>query len=152
MIEWDDLPKEIQEKMLDEQEKQGNGRRVYVFRDSLDRPACIGGFDWELAVGGYDFWLRVLKKGDFSGFYEKYPKIDDLDSSCSVNHPKHYTSHPSGVECIDITKHYDFCVGNAIKYLWRQGLKGGSKEKQIEDCKKAIWYINKHIENLENED
>ena len=40
-----------------------------------------------------------------------------------MNHPRHYTSHPSGVECIDITRHYCFSIGNAIKYLWRAGLK-----------------------------
>ena len=72
--------------------------------------------------------------------------------SNKVNSPKHYTSHPSGVECINITEHYNFCVGNAIKYLWRQGLKEESGyeavDKQIEDCKKAIWYINRHIESL----
>jgi hypothetical protein len=69
-----------------------------------------------------------------------------------VNHPKHYTSHPSGVECIEITEHYNFCIGNGIKYLWRQGLKTGANEdvldKQIEDCEKAVWYIKRHIENL----
>lgn len=69
-----------------------------------------------------------------------------------VNHPKHYTDHPSGVECIDITEHYNFCVGNAIKYLWRQGLKEESgkrmADKQIEDCEKAIWYINRHINSI----
>ena len=72
--------------------------------------------------------------------------------SDKVNSPKHYTSHPSGVECINITEHYNFCVGNAIKYLWRQGLKEENGyeavDKQIEDCKKAIWYINRHIESL----
>ena len=72
--------------------------------------------------------------------------------SDKVNSPKHYTSHPSGVECINITEHYNFCVGNAIKYLWRQGLKEEdgyeAVDKQIEDCKKAIWYINRHIESL----
>lgn len=66
--------------------------------------------------------------------------------SDNVNHPSHYTSHPSNVECIDITKHYDFCVGNAIKYLWRAGLKQDADNtnvgKEIEDLKKAIWYIN----------
>lgn len=73
--------------------------------------------------------------------------------SDSVNNPKHYTSHPSGVECIQITEHYNFCVGNAIKYLWRCGLKQDADkdpvEKQIEDLKKSIWYINREIENLE---
>jgi len=71
----------------------------------------------------------------------------------AVDHPKHYTSHPSGVECIDITKHYNFQIGSAMKYLWRQGLKDEKGldpvEKQIQDCKKAIWYINNFIEDLE---
>lgn len=71
----------------------------------------------------------------------------------NVNHPSHYINHPSGHECIEITEHYNFCIGNAIKYLWRQGLKEEQgmdiKEKQIEDCKKAIWYINRHIERLQ---
>lgn len=51
-----------------------------------------------------------------------------------VNHPKHYTSHPSGVECVDVAEHYDFNVGNAIKYLWRAGLKS---ESPVEDLRKA---------------
>ena len=70
----------------------------------------------------------------------------------NVDHPKHYTSHPSGVECIQITEHYDFCIGNAIKYLWRAGLKndeGRPKiEKEIEDLQKADWYINREINKL----
>ena len=69
-----------------------------------------------------------------------------------VNHPKHYTSHPSGVECIDITKHYCFEVGNAIKYLWRCGLKQeegmSALDKEIEDLEKAKWYINSRINTL----
>ena len=74
----------------------------------------------------------------------------------NVNHPKHYTSDPSGIECIEITKHRDFCIGNAIKYLWRAGLKKEDgmtdKHKQIEDLEKAIWYINAEIEMLVNEE
>ena len=72
----------------------------------------------------------------------------------AVNHPQHYCSHPSGVECIEITRHYTFDIGNAIKYLWRAGLKKeqglSDVEKEIEDCKKAIWYINDHIKHLKN--
>lgn len=59
-----------------------------------------------------------------------------------VNHPQHYTSHPSGVECIQITEHCSFCVGNAIKYLWRADLKLDA----IEDLEKAAFYINREIE------
>jgi Ribonuclease G/E len=63
-----------------------------------------------------------------------------------VNHPKHYTEHPSGVECIQITEHMSFNLGNAVKYIWRADLKG----KQVEDLKKAIWYINREIERINN--
>ena len=62
-----------------------------------------------------------------------------------VNHPIHYTSHPSGIEVIQITEHMGFCLGNAIKYVMRSEYKG----KQIEDLKKAIWYIEKKIEKLQ---
>ncbi|MGD0999471.1 MAG: DUF3310 domain-containing protein [Candidatus Brocadiia bacterium] len=62
----------------------------------------------------------------------------------SVNHPAHYTSHPSGVECIQITEHMNFCIGNAMKYLWRAGLKGNA----VEDLEKARWYVDREIERL----
>lgn len=64
----------------------------------------------------------------------------------AVNHPKHYTSHPSGVECIQVTEHLNFCIGNAIKYLWRAGLKDGNSD--IQDLKKAVWYIEREIARL----
>lgn len=71
----------------------------------------------------------------------------------NVNHPAHYTSHPSGIECIEITRHYCFSIGNAIKYLWRAGLKKEQGideiDKEIEDLKKSIWYINDRIHQLE---
>lgn len=58
-----------------------------------------------------------------------------------VNHPPHYTAHPSGVECITITEHFPFCVGNAIKYLWRAGL----KDDAMQDLEKAKWYVEREI-------
>ena len=64
-----------------------------------------------------------------------------------VNHPTHYNSHPSGVEAIEITQHMNFCKGNAMKYLWRAGIKDSQKE--IEDLRKAIWYIEKEILRLQ---
>ena len=66
-----------------------------------------------------------------------------------VNHPKHYTSDPSGVECIQITRHRNFNVGNAIKYLWRNGLKDGNSS--IQDLEKAIWYLKDEIKRLKGE-
>lgn len=66
----------------------------------------------------------------------------------NVNHPPHYTSHPSGIECIEITRHYSFSIGNAIKYLWRAGLK---ENNELEDLNKAKWYIEDRIKQIENE-
>lgn len=66
-----------------------------------------------------------------------------------VNNPPHYTSDPSGVECITITRHRTFNIGNAIKYLWRAGLKdAGDESKHIEDLRKAVFYINDEIARI----
>lgn len=59
-----------------------------------------------------------------------------------VNHPPHYTGHPSGIECITIVEHMGFCLGNAIKYIWRAGLKSTDA---IEDLEKARWYLDREI-------
>ena len=64
----------------------------------------------------------------------------------NVNQPSHYCSHPSGIECIEITRHHDFTIGNAIKYLWRAGLKDSADE--IQDLEKASWYIQDKINQL----
>lgn len=67
----------------------------------------------------------------------------------AVEHPLHYTSHPSGVECITVIQHMPYNVGCAMKYLWRQGLKeAGSKEKQAEDLRKAIKMIEFEIARI----
>lgn len=67
-----------------------------------------------------------------------------------VNNPPHYTSHPSGIEAIEITRHMNFNLGNAIKYLWRAGLKDSSKT--IEDLRKAIFYIEDEIAKLQDQE
>jgi hypothetical protein len=72
--------------------------------------------------------------------------VDCKEKGDDINHPKHYTSHPSGVECITITRHHNFAIGNAIKYLFRAGLKHPSP---VEDLKKAIWYIQDEIKRIE---
>ena len=63
-----------------------------------------------------------------------------------VNHPSHYTDHPSGVECIEITQHFNFNLGNAIKYIWRSGIKAGNTAEQ--DLMKARFYINQELKRL----
>ena len=64
----------------------------------------------------------------------------------NVRNPKHYKIHPSGIECIEVTEHMNFNLGNAIKYIWRNG----SKNNQIEDLEKSIWYIQREILRLNN--
>lgn len=69
----------------------------------------------------------------------------ELTQEQRINHPPHYTQHPSGVECITVVEHMGFNVGNAIKYLWRAGLK---TEDAIEDLKKARWYVSRELQRL----
>ena len=66
---------------------------------------------------------------------------EQLTKHDAVNHPKHYTSHPSGVECIEITRHMGYNLGNAVKYIWRCDL----KRDAIEDLKKAVFYLQDEI-------
>lgn len=71
----------------------------------------------------------------------------DLEGNQDVNHPTHYTSDPSGIECIQITRWRNFNIGNAFKYLWRAGLK--DTNTTIQDLQKAVWYIRDEIARLE---
>lgn len=73
------------------------------------------------------------------------PQASKIDM---VNHPAHYTSHPSGVECIEVVEHFPFNIGCAIKYLWRAGLKGDS----LEDLHKCLWYVRREIDRRTKED
>lgn len=61
-----------------------------------------------------------------------------------VTNPAHYTQHPSGVECITITRHMNFNLGNALKYIWRAGLKGDA----VEDLRKAMFYLEDEISRI----
>ncbi len=78
----------------------------------------------------YETWIQL------GAFKNDKPHVD------MVNHPKHYTSHPSGIECIQVVEHMGYNLGNAIKYIWRADLKGAA----IEDLKKAVFYINREID------
>ena len=70
------------------------------------------------------------------------PKPDTIN-------PDHYKSHPSGVECIQITEHFNFNIGNAIKYLWRVGLKHDDWEEELN---KVIWYVQREIAKRKQEE
>ena len=95
------------------------------------KDAIYYGFIWNKTPEGSDFWLDEYRK------CVSYLKVED-----KVNNPSHYNSHPSGVECIQVAEHLNFCLGNAIKYIWR----ADDKENDIEDLRKAAWYVNREIE------
>lgn len=92
-----------------------------------------------------DFWEQATTNNGFhSTREESWEMAPTLDV---VNHPVHYTSHKSGIECIQITEHMSFLMGNAMKYLWRADLKNG-----VEDLQKAIFYIKREIEQRTKRD
>ena len=84
-------------------------------------------------------------------YCEKYDKWEPVEPEYAqvydpIGHPAHYTQHPSGVECIEIVEHMNFCLGNVVKYVWRHSMKGG-----IDDLKKAQTYLEREIKRLESQ-
>lgn len=80
---------------------------------------------------------------------DSQPEVEvEAGQTDMVNHPPHYTSHPSGIECIQITEHMGFNLGNAMKYIWRADL----KHDVVEDLRKAVWYIEREIAKRERDE
>ena len=100
---------------------------------------------------GYDKWVNrsIFIREAAKPLSEAVKEWVDSDHSewanDSIHKPKHYTEHPSGIECIQVTEHMGFNLGNAIKYIWRCDL----KKDAIEDLKKAKWYIDREISKRE---
>ncbi len=63
-----------------------------------------------------------------------------------IDHPRHYNAHASGVEAITLCEHLGFNLGNAAKYLWREGEKGNA----LDDLRKAQWYLRREVERVRN--
>ena len=85
--------------------------------------------------------------------YQSFEQGENIEEICeTINHPDHYNT--GKIECIDAMKsmvnleqYYGFLKLNAIKYIWRCDYKG----QNIEDLKKAVWYLNRLIKELENQ-
>lgn len=94
--------------------------------------------------------MEERKMSDFYALdHEEIKRVNEMSEERkedNVNHPKHYTNHPSGVEAITVTEHMGFCLGNVMKYIWRSEHKNG-----LEDLKKAQWYLTREIERREKE-
>jgi hypothetical protein len=96
----------------------------------------------------YDHWVKrnLYIKDATQPLSEAIKEwVDVKEEDDVVNKPPHYTEHPSGIECIQVTEHMGFNLGNAIKYIWRCDL----KKDAIEDLKKAKWYIEREINRRE---
>lgn len=103
---------------------------------------------WRCSIG-FKFICYFLGEVNWKDTLMNIEKEEMKSANDNVNHPEHYEKHPSGVECIEIVRHMNFNLGNAIKYLWRAGKKDPTKT--IEDLSKAIWYIQDEIKRLEKE-
>lgn len=78
MIKWDELPPEIQNRMFECQEEQGNPRNSDTFKIRTDTHESEGGFLWSKTEEGYGFWYSIVFYRNIDVFYEKYPKKTDL--------------------------------------------------------------------------
>ena len=125
-------------------------RRVRVtLEDSTKSIAPADCFDWSLdsgftVISSYQLEalpLPVVTKEE----KEAFRKIEKRQKD-NVNHPGHYTAHPSGIECIQITEHMGFNLGNAMKYIWRCDL----KKDAVVDLLKAKFYIEREIAKRAN--
>lgn len=110
-----------------------DGREGVVVKIGFDKEYVV---EWD--AGGPVEWVHELTL-----------RPATLQHGEAVNHPAHYNSDPSGVECIEVVRHRTFNVGAAMKYLWRNGLKDA--DAQVEDLRKSIWHIEDEIRRLENE-
>ena len=102
-------------------------------------------------------WGITMKRSDLEALEARNlaekkigEKVDAYRESLNdpVNHPSHYTSHPSGVECITVTEHMTFNLGNAVKYIWRAGEK---TEDPLQDLEKARWYLDREIQRIKKQ-
>lgn len=126
---------------------QGN---IYLSKQDYTL-VCDTGEDYSFGKEGKYFAEHFEEvTPDVVDIYKRQGKVQEG----LVDHPLHYNSHPSGIECIEIARHYCFSIGNAIKYLWRAGLKQevGKSDitKEIEDLEKAKWYIDDRIKQLKS--
>ena len=101
---------------------------------------CNVGQMYAFVVDGRMSWHTAYEQ-EIKSVFKTLDEVLQTAVIDPVNHPKHYTSHPSGVECIQITEHMGFNLGNALKYIWRADLKGDA----IEDMKKAVFYLNREL-------
>lgn len=121
----------------------------YNVHESIFPAKCSSCSNESCPSNPYPQWVLNITDPVFESVTSDETKAVIKELEDVVNHPKHYTKHPSGVECIQITEHMNFCLGNAMKYIWRAGDK---HETPLEDLRKAKWYIEREIARLEKDE
>lgn len=106
-------------------------------------------FSCECINCGEKLLLRIGEEACTKCFYAYNVKREIHSNEKDNINPAHYNSHPSGIECIAVSRHHSFNIGNVFKYCWRAGVK--NKDTHLEDLKKAAWYLNDEIQKLEGE-
>jgi len=113
----------------------------------------------EINIPDVDRGIESINWGGFNTYYidgafwaeKKFLTLEDLLKPYEqVNHPQHYGGENNEYEAIKVIDAWElgFSLGNTVKYISRAGKK--NKEKELEDLKKALWYLQHHISNLEN--
>ena len=117
-----------------------------LFNNHNDQKLFLNSRDCSLWLRGFGEFREINEAWQMACRMEAEMLMIKEDAQAdNVNHPAHYTSHPSGVEVIQITEHMGFCLGNAVKYIMRCDEKGAP----IEDLKKAVWYLEREIAKRE---
>jgi hypothetical protein len=116
-------------------------------KETWTKPKTLEDWPWEKELGkpfgdinGSIANPPEEEVNDLARFKDANWPADITDLHTDAVNPAHYKAHPSGVECIQITEHMNFCCGNAVKYIWRHAMKGGKQ-----DLEKAIWYLQREL-------
>ena len=126
------------------------GRKIYYRRRGKKSPRNLlaswrkrgAGDMTSLKHQGYEY-ITPVEDDD-----TEWPDVMGVAPQPDPVNPPHYQAHPSGIECIQIAEHFNFCLGNAIKYIWR----ADQKDRTIEGLRKARWYIDREIARREGEE
>lgn len=168
-IDWDEYTDDVVIRLVDQNGAQHFEVKMSVFNefwthvsyDSIDKEVRDKlSATYAKETGKQPWHIEPAKsKDEFNGFKGEFAVavndgnkwiVKEMEDN-RVNHPSYYQD-PSGVECIDVVRHRDFDIGSAMKYLWRAGLKKEQGltdiDKEIEDLKKAKFYIDDKINML----
>lgn len=139
-IDWIKIPDEAEECYYFDGNDPDDNDGLFFYTKDLDatwageywndNTTCISHTHYEIKTYVKTYGKLVWKRN-----------VNNLDDS--VHHPKHYTSDDCGVEAIEVTSLLPACISNAVKYVWRCG----KKDEDLQELKKALWYINYSIDN-----